>query len=257
MTSITAVVVDHATPEKAAALVADLRASPLVSQIVVVENGGPWPGGDLAGPRIGAEVVEVENRGYGSAVNAGAARATGDVLLICNPDLRIPDPRSLDVMAAELEDPATGLVGATIVRPDGSPEAQVSPLQPSLRHSLLPRYRPRPMPDGRLVLDNLNGALLAVRRSTWERVGGFDEGYFMYFEDTDLCRRVADLGLQLVRSEAVAVHEVGGAGASDRRAAWYATSQLRVFRRWRPRWEVVALQALRRLPSRPIRPSSG
>lgn len=246
MRSISAVVVDHATPDKAVALARDLRACPLVQEVIVVENGGPWPEDDVEGESLGLTVVESENHGYGAAVNLGAAMGTSELLLICNSDLRIPDPRALEQMARELDDLEVGLVGASIRRPDGSPETLVSPAQPSLRDSLRRRRRPGSLPDGRLVLDNLSGAFLVARRTIWERVGGFDAGYFMYFEDTDLCHRVAALGLRLVRSDVVVVHEVGGAGGFHRRAEWYAASQLRFFRLWRPRWEVLLLRALRR-----------
>ena len=249
MSFISAVVVDHGTPEKAVALVRDLRASPRVRQVVIVENGGPWPEG-LGDPSdLGATVVETENRGYGAAVNVGIALATEELLLVSNADLRIPDPAVMELLASELDDAATGLVGPTILRPDGSPDASVSSASPCLRDSIARRLRASPLPPGRHLVDNLTGALLVLRRTTWDLVGGFDEGYFMYFEDAEMCRRVAGLGLHLVRSHAVVVHEVGGSGGPDaRRSGWYAASQLRFFRRWRPRWEVLVLRLLRRSP---------
>jgi N-acetylglucosaminyl-diphospho-decaprenol L-rhamnosyltransferase len=181
---------------------------------------------EIAG-RTGASVVRLpENVGYGRAVNAAVAELPASVayILISNPDVRL-HPGAVDRLRAALDsDAKLGAVGPKVLNDDGTvyPSARRIPsLRTGVGHALFSRVWPtnpwtrayrqenegsdRPRPAGWL-----SGSCLLVRRSAFEQIGGFDAGYFMYFEDVDLGYRLGRAGwINLYEPGAVVTH-VGG-----------------------------------------------
>ncbi|WP_423918428.1 glycosyltransferase family 2 protein [Frigoribacterium sp. 2-23] len=173
----------------------------------------------------GAEFLELgSNRGYGGAVNA-AVRQLGPEcrwILISNPDV-VLDPGSLDVLLSTAEsDESIGAVGPAVIEPDGSvyPSARRVPsLRTGLGHALFANVWPdNPWTrlyhldgehDVRRTTGWLSGACLLVRRSAFEALGGFDERFFMYFEDVDLGYRLGRAGFTNVYEPAARVMHVG------------------------------------------------
>ncbi len=165
------------------------------------------------------------NVGYGAAANAGLADLTDGYALVANPDLRF-EPGSVDeLLAVAARWPRAATVGPAIRTPAGElyPSARDLPrLSTGIGHALLgwlwpanpwtARYRrerelPRERPAGWL-----SGSCLLVDVAAFRSVGGFDPGYFMYFEDVDLAERLGRRGwLQVYAPSAVVVHEGGHA----------------------------------------------
>jgi N-acetylglucosaminyl-diphospho-decaprenol L-rhamnosyltransferase len=183
------------------------------------------------------------NVGYGAAVNAGLAGMTGGYALVANPDVRF-EPGSVDeLLAAAARWPRAATVGPAIRTPEGElyPSARDLPrLSTGIGHALLgwawpanpwtARYRrereaPRERPAGWL-----SGSCLLVDVEAFWSVGGFDPGYFMYFEDVDLAERLGRRGwLHVYAPSAVVVHEGGHATGREptRMARVHHTSALR------------------------------
>ncbi len=231
-------VVDYESGPLLAACVDSLLADG-VTRVVVVDNGsadGPPGGLDRADPRV--EVVRPgRNVGYGSAANRGAAVVGGELFLVCNPDLRVVPGTVRALEDAALADPSVAVVGPVVRNPDGTryPSARRFPsLVDAAGHAVLGRLRPgNPFtrryhgasaagsdhPPGAVVpSDWVSGAFMAVRRQAFEQVGGFDEGYFMYAEDMDLCWRLRQAGWSVVWTGAGEVVHVQG--ASTARHPW-------------------------------------
>ena len=177
-------------------------------------------------PRL---IVNESNRGFAAAVNQAARMAGGRHLLLLNPDAR-PLPGCISRLAAELDAHAEiALAGPQLLDPDGAlqPSAWPAPGLLSLAydalllHNLMPRSRLRlvsaPGHDP-VDVECLSGACLLVRRSAFEALGGLDERFFIYYEDTDLAVRARAAGhrARLVPA-AQAVHLVGGSSFQDRR----------------------------------------
>ncbi len=181
------------------------------TELVVVDNGSADGSLDELRRRIpDVDVVDPgTNLGYGAAANRGAAATTSPTLLVCNSDLEV-GPGSIEVLAEALAArPRCGLVGPLIRDAGGRryPSARRFPsLTDSAGHALLGLFAPdnrftRSYHQAHLAgasdaqdVDWLSGACLLVRRSAFEEVGGFDESYFMYAEDVDLCWRLARAG---------------------------------------------------------------
>jgi N-acetylglucosaminyl-diphospho-decaprenol L-rhamnosyltransferase len=165
------------------------------------------------------------NIGYGAAVNAGLAGCAGGRALVANPDVRF-EPGAIDELLAVADRwPRAAIVGPAIRTPDGQlyPSARDLPrLSTGAGHALFgwvwpgnpwtARYRreretPRERPAGWL-----SGSCFLVDLDAFWSVGGFDPGYFMYFEDVDLADRLSRRGwLHIYAPSAVVVHEGGHA----------------------------------------------
>jgi GT2 family glycosyltransferase len=172
-----------------------------------------------ADPRRAAEVEAAfpratcirrrENPGFAAGVNRAARAAGPGPILLLNPDCELHGSilgPLLDVLARH---PTTGIVGGLVREPDGSvqPSARRFPDATTAlggRTSWLTRQWPgnpltrrnlREVSDGREAhVDWVTGALMLIRRETFDAVGGFDEGFFLYWEDADFCRRAAAAG---------------------------------------------------------------
>ena len=163
-----------------------------------------------------ALVAPDDNPGFGSGMNLGVARALADgagYLLLLNPDARIDA-----ATARSLLDRAVGAPGdlhsPRIVTPAGATWFAGADLH--LGDGRL-RRPGRPSPDGR-VEPWLSGACLLLTRDLWEAVGGFDDDYFLYWEDVDLSHRVLAAGGELrVWDELEVVHDEGGTHGGERR----------------------------------------
>lgn len=173
------------------------------------------------------------NRGYGAAVNTAVATLAPEVryVLISNPDV-VVDRETITLLAAHLDaHPRTGAVGPKVVNLDGSiyPSARNVPsLRDGVGHALFVRVWPTNPWSRRYRLDGvleqrtvgwLSGSFLMVRREVFDAIDGFDEGFFMYFEDVDLGYRITKAGWDNVFLPAASVMHTGGhstAGESAR-----------------------------------------
>ena len=229
-----AVVVNYNAGAALTACVASLRAAG-VAEIVVVDNGSS--DGSLATLAAGDEEARIvragRNLGYGTAVNRGAELLAEPFVLVLNPDIVI-DPGAVDVLGGVLEaEPDVAVVGPSIHEPGGAlyPSARSFPsFTVGAGHALVGlfwpgnpwtrSYRGASAPDGAAAprareSDWVSGACCLVRREAFETVGGFDEGYFMYVEDLDLCWRLRRAGWRvLYEPAAVAVHDQGLSAAT-------------------------------------------
>jgi N-acetylglucosaminyl-diphospho-decaprenol L-rhamnosyltransferase len=155
------------------------------------------------------------NRGFARAVNEGCRRARGQWLLLLNPDVRVPE-EFLDRVVESAErlvdaDPTVGIVGFQLRHEDGSRQGSTGPF-PTLANVLAglirPRARRRCQPvrgPRRQPAPWVTGCCLLVRRECWEALGGFDEDFFLYYEDVDLCRRARAAGWSVWYEPAVRV----------------------------------------------------
>lgn len=136
------------------------------------------------------------NAGFAAAANAGAAAARGEQLVFLNNDTE-PEPGWLEAMLAyAVEHPAAAVVGARLLYPTGAVQhAGVAIGQDGYPHNLYAGFpADHPAVTRARRLQAVTGACMLVRRESFERLGGFDEGYFNSMEDVDLCLRAGEAG---------------------------------------------------------------
>jgi N-acetylglucosaminyl-diphospho-decaprenol L-rhamnosyltransferase len=167
------------------------------------------------------------NRGYGAAANVGAALVASDVVIVCNPDLEVIPGAVPSLLAALEADAGIGAIGPRIDRVDGTryPSARAFPsLTDAVGHGFVglvssrnrwsKRYLRTDADDAGSV-DWVSGAFIAVRRTAFEQIGGFDEAYFMFMEDVDLCRRLHEAGWEVRYEPRARVTHLEGASRAS------------------------------------------
>lgn len=189
-------------------------AGSLTLDVVVVDNGfgdDTWP---MLLSRDDARAIRGSpSLGFGGANNIGAAATSAPLILFLNPDTE-PEPEAIAVLADWLGRlPDAAVTGPRLTLSDGSPDPAgrrhfprpANALHRFLGSPRLPRqgvsepYNPRePTGSAPSEIDAVSGACLMVRREAFASVGGFDPGFFMYGDDLDLQRRLADAGWRTI-----------------------------------------------------------
>lgn len=243
--------------------------SPVGLEAVVVDNESS--DGSMAtvrefeaagSPDLPVRLVEAgRNLGFGAACNLAASKSAGRHLLLLNPDAWIAEGSLLRLVEALEADERLAVAAPCLSYPDGSPQFVWAPPVGVLgeaiqrcrnrfekagwNHDLLPRLLKPCVGAGWYT-----AACLLVRRSAFDEVGGFDEGFFLYFEDADLCLRLRQAGFrQREVAGAQAWHVRGALTGADRERRLtrvversYRASQLRYYGLHRPSWEHAVLR---------------
>lgn len=211
--------------------------------VVVVDNDSTDESLDTVANLPVVAIRQPRNGGFSYGCNAGWRHGSAPYVLFLNPDARI-DGRSLATLVAALaDDPGAGAVGPLIRDLDGElefsqrrfPRLTSTYAQALFLHRLLPSarwtdemVRAREAYERAGVADWLSGACLLVRRSLLEQLGGFDERFFLYSEDKDLCRRIWNAGSRvLFEPDAVCRHEGGASAPQGRVTPLLAVSRVR------------------------------
>jgi N-acetylglucosaminyl-diphospho-decaprenol L-rhamnosyltransferase len=193
------------------------------THVVLADNGSEDGAPEAALVRPNVTLVRTGgNLGYGSAANVGARTGDEEWLVVANPDITW-HPGSLDELLKATERwPSAAAFGPAILTPQGDlyPSARGFPsLGRGIGHALFGWWWPR-NPWTRAYRREaggpveapcgwLSGSCLLLRRDAYDAVGGFDPAYFMYFEDLDLARRLADAGWQSVYVPSAVVEHTG------------------------------------------------
>lgn len=236
------IVSDNASTDASVAHVAELHAQK--EKVRILHNG--------------------KNLGFGAACNRGAAVARGDALLFLNPDCLIEAGTVGGLRTIAQGDARIGLIGALQVDTAGRVDPASRRRDPLLRRALAsfsglaqlasrwPALAGVTLPPATVAVDGLSepvdsvsGALMFLPRGVFERVGGFDESYFLHCEDLDLCRRVRDAGLSVVCATALRVTHAKG-GSSRSRPLFVAWHKHRGMWRWFTKFDPAARNPLLR-----------
>lgn len=172
-------------------------------------------------------ILNPKNRGFGSAVNQALTYGSSKYIILLNPDSIVPKGFIKDCLRFMEQNEQVGIMGPMVLNANGSVQGSARSF-PTPLTSLFGRNSPitKLFPNNSITRSNIltwrcfrnqpievdwvSGACMIVRREAVETVGGFDERFFLYWEDTDLCRRVKDAGWKIIYSPKLKVtHFVG------------------------------------------------
>jgi GT2 family glycosyltransferase len=195
-------------------------------EVIVVDNDSTdGSAAVIEAEHRGATLVRMgANRGFSAAVNAGVERASGDALLLLNSDAEVPPGALAEIRRTFERVPDAAVVGFRQQDSDGNFQWCWGP-ELSLPGELVRRWLQRRLDAGSRwaaraldrwasrirPVDWVSGASMLIRRPIFDEVGGFDDGYFLYFEDIDFCRRVRRAGGRVYIDPTVTVVHVRGA----------------------------------------------
>jgi len=219
---VSAIVLNFRAPQLTVGCVTALQKQTLIQkmEVIVVDNHSQDDSIGVLRNRLSTfsnvRIVETANNvGYGKGNNAGARMAQGSYLLICNPD-NVLEPTALERMVNTMErDPSIGILAPRLVHEDGtvrnSSRAFPSLLDIFVKRTFLRSLFPQRMRrflkythhQTATDVDWVVGACFLIRKEDFELLGGFDPRFFLFFEDTDLCRRVWKTGKRVVYDPSV------------------------------------------------------
>jgi GT2 family glycosyltransferase len=211
----TAVIVNYNSGDRLGPLLD--RLLPEVHAVAIVDNASTDGSLDAVEGRPNVTIVRNQsNRGFGAAANQGSKLADTDWILFVNPDIHLL-PGDVATLLAGLP-PDVAAVAPLQVDEHGTPKVETGGYQPSLGrylvwalipvrfHRTFGPYLAPPFPTRDTSVDWVSGALLGIKRAVFERLGRFDERFFMYHEDVDFGRRARSAGYRILVRPAVRLH---------------------------------------------------
>lgn len=230
----------------------------LDADVVVVDNASEDETCAVVARRGNIRLVRNANAGYAAGINLGVATSSAaGAIAVLNPDVRLM-PASVRTLVDRLDDPRVGIVGPRLVNEDGS-------LAPSIRRTptilrslglgftgLPPFSEPDNSPRHHQLtrtVDWVTGAVMVCSRKCFVELGGWDESFFLYSEETDFSLRARDAGyLTVFEPGAVAVHIGGQSGSSATTYSMQILNRVRLYSRRHGEiasWSFFAVAVLR------------
>lgn len=206
---VSVVVVTFESAADIVGCIQSLLSSDLPVEIIVLDNGSRDDTVSKARAILDRQpdchlICNDENLGFAKAVNKGIERASGQFVLLFNPDCVVHPETIRTIIEVMQTNPDAAMAGCLLLNPDGTEQAGCRRSQPTPWRSLVrvlrlhrivrhdPRFRgfllnSQPLPQGVIEVEALSGAFMLVRRSAIDEVGRLDETYFMHCEDLDWC----------------------------------------------------------------------
>jgi GT2 family glycosyltransferase len=198
-------------------------------QVIVVNNDREELGNFLDG--FGVEIIEKkENIGFGKAHNLGFEKARGEYVFFLNPDTKLFPGTVGKIAEVFSADGKIGIVGPVHVEEDKiSDEEHFGPRKTPLSTIGTKIFREKEKPDAQKYFETdwVSGGAMMIRKNLFSELGGFDENYFMYFEDVDLCLQAKKRGWKIaVQPGAKIFHKSGQSFSGNReKKKYYYNSQ--------------------------------
>ncbi|MEH1766294.1 MAG: glycosyltransferase family 2 protein [Nostoc sp.] len=227
-------------------------------EIIVVDNASSDGSVELIAEKFPEVSLlrQHKNSGFGAGNNAGAKLATGEFLFLLNTDTVLTRnilPHLIELMEA---DPKVGIIGPKLLNPDGSLQISVSPAlgikgeyQARQMHRDYQYLTKKNLIDQKFKqiqeVDIVVGAAFFIRSSLFHQLGGFDENFFMYFEESDLCQRAHCQEYKIIYTPHVSLIHLKGYSiqkAANTMSIEYRRSQIYYYQKHRPWWEQTLLR---------------
>lgn len=263
---VSTIIVSYNTFELTRAAVNTVRtSSPEIDQeVIIVDNNSPDESGAKLSQLYASDdaqqikIVSLEsNRGFSAANNIGAEMATGEVLFFLNPDTETQSGAVGEIYRFLMENRRVGAVGPHIINPDGTDQQSITWLISvgTLFKHYLPLHalfspsfeRDAGSPKITREVETVKGCALAVRRDAFRESGGWDESYFLYAEERELCYQLKKRGYKTYFLRSATVMHHGGASTSLEDYAEQQIIQQRSALRFIERHHSVALSQYNRV----------
>lgn len=235
-------------------------------EVIVVDNAsGCFEADSLRKIFPGIKIISLaRNIGFGQGNNAGAREASGEYLFFLNTDTELDSESHLDRIIDFLDThPHYAAAAPLLLYPDRSPQYTQIQYFPSIirsvlekpsrffanhlkfLHRLFEHLGVHYLPDRECDVSCVSAAAVVVRRDLFNRIGGFDKAYFMYFEDTDLWKKLHQAGYLLrFLPQSHFIHHESASTKAGRRKAYFFMSRAVYYKKWKSKPSQMMLRLL-------------
>jgi len=252
---LSVIIVNHKTPELTSDCLASLSALPHPEdrEIIVIDNASGDDSFELLQAQAPGRfklLANQENLGFGGANNRGAKEASGRYLLFLNSDTIVRDDIFQEAARIFAENEKIGIISPRLEDEHGKNQADACGSFPTLASTVIKKLKKineQSENNEMRSVDWVSGCALFIRQDLFSRLGGFDEDFFLYFEDVDLCRRVKNLGYEIIVTKKFCLTHLGGRSLkqSAARKRYYYRSQDIYFKKYRSKLEGLFPKLLR------------
>ena len=259
---LSVIIVSWNVRELLADCLASVHANAPDAEVIVVDSASSDGSASMVRERFPwvTLIAKRENVGFTRGNNIALARARGRYLLLLNPDTVVHGDALARMVAYLDAHPQVGIVGPRVLNADGSTQStrrrfptlgtaffESTWLQGYAPRRLLERYYVQDQPDeGTFEVDWVQGCALMARREVYEQIGGLDEGYVMYSEELDWCKRAKEAGWRVVYLGEARITHYGGQSSAQvpaRKHIYFQQSKIRYFRKFHGRAAAWTLRA--------------
>ncbi|MBT3413209.1 MAG: glycosyltransferase family 2 protein [Candidatus Jacksonbacteria bacterium] len=226
-------------------------------EVIVVDNASNDGTGEMVSKEFPKARLFIQNKnlGFAKANNLGVVKAKAENILILNPDTEFCDNKLASLLNRFEKDKKVGVIGCRLLNTDKTVQASVRAfpkvcdqliIQLKLHHifkniTCLKKYWGAHIDYGKeQEVDQVMGAFMLVPRSVWDLLNGFDEKYFIWFEEVDFCKRAKEKGFKVLFSPTMTVVHHGGQSFDGvrglKKQKWFLKSQRRYIKKFLPFW---------------------
>lgn len=205
---------------------------PRNSEIIIIDNASNDSTAKILEKKKNIVFIKSgTNLGFAKACNLAAQKANGEYLFFLNPDTKVFDRSIQKLLDFYEKTPDAGIVAPKIFQDDHHIQPSVRKF-PSVFGAIREYYLgvknvfDAYIPDSEdpIAVETVVGAAMLIRKDLFEKIGGFDEKYFMYYEDIDLCKKVHNLGLKVYYVPDSAIYHKVGGSVSNQKSEWIKQS---------------------------------
>lgn len=203
-------------------------------EVILIDNDSADGSVDFFRNRFGDSIELIandHNAGFGKANNIAAQKAEGEFLFFLNSDTIITSDFFNTIFDLYKSDKELGIVAPKLLMENGLEQEYAYGKFPTFK-GLFIRNSRQDSANDKSEVDWLSGAALFIKKEIFDNIGGFDDSFFMYFEDIDLCKRVKELGYKNISLSSVSLIHLGGKSAGNfSRKKMYYISQSYYFKK--------------------------
>lgn len=236
LAGVTVSIVSHHHGDMVESLLSDMQSFPEIAQVIITINVPEnLP---IIPPTLSDKIIFIRNnlpRGFGANHNAAFLSAKSPYFCVLNPDVRLPT-NPFSTLLSALQDKSVGVVAPAVVTQDGQREdnTRFFPTPKRLLNKILSGDRgvySNPNASDHYTPDWVAGMFMLFSKKTFDLLHGFDERYFLYYEDADICTRVWKEGLMVMAFDSVSiVHQAQRTSHKRLKfTLWHLSSMLRYF----------------------------
>lgn len=240
--SFSIIIINYKTPELTADCLRSLFKldNSLIKEIIVIDNNSEDNSVSQLTAEFGDKIKIIENknnRGFARANNQGAAQASGDLLLFLNSDTIISEDIFSSCLKIFQTEEKIGIISPLLKTEDNITQEDSYGSFPTLSRLIFKNRFKKTLDKERIEeyfpVDWVSGCALMIRKDLFDRLGAWDENFFLYFEDVDLCYRAKKLAYEVVLNPRTNITHLGGKSLqlNKKRKRYYYQAQNYYFKK--------------------------